>query len=537
MNLQLNPPEPTIDEKKPWADDALQREECAKRLTQVIEGQTEPLTISVNGSWGTGKTFLLKRWKAQLELESKEEDKKYKVIYFNAWEDDYLKDPLLSIIGQLFNEIPKDGVFKNIIPVIKENAIQIAKFTARHTPYIKNYSTIIELIPDCIKNIFKPSAQKELFDEYETLCKSKTELTKSLEKLTNEIQKNTKGPLIFIIDELDRCRPSFAIETLERIKHLFHIKNMIFVLGIARESLEESIQSVYGNIDPMGYLHRFIDIEFNLPTTKNKSHFIDALWKRFQIQDFIDDKSDEFLRSMRKDQKKNGTSIDENKLNEKIKNYRSEIDNFQSRFHSMVKWHEFTLRELKQCLRLFSLALQSFRGNHVEPIAIIILVILKIKFPQIYIKYLNGNSTPSEIANTLIPIFKMDDQDENSACLFTVIIYRTFFNQFYYTDFPTIATLFSSICDLVNESEEKPINEQTIHANIFENPFTSDFIKNQYTDYINSRNNSKQPIYSHPLIMLCKLWGVYHSYGRSPVTGDNLISAAKKIDLFSINEH
>ena len=111
--LQLNPDEPEPNPDKPWADDALQREECAKRLTQIIEGQTGPLTISVNGSWGTGKTFLLKRWKTQLELD------KYKVIYFNAWEDDFLKDPLLSIIGQLFNEIPKDGVFKNIIPVIE----------------------------------------------------------------------------------------------------------------------------------------------------------------------------------------------------------------------------------------------------------------------------------------------------------------------------------------------------------------------------------------------------------------------------------
>ena len=98
MNPQLNPPEPNIDKENPWAGDALQREECAKRLTQIIEGQTGPLTISVNGSWGTGKTFLLERWKAQLEKEN------YKVIYFNAWEDDYLKDPLLSIILDTLNK-------------------------------------------------------------------------------------------------------------------------------------------------------------------------------------------------------------------------------------------------------------------------------------------------------------------------------------------------------------------------------------------------------------------------------------------------
>lgn len=115
MNLQLNPPEPNIDKENPWADDALQREECAKRLTQVIEGQTEPLTISVNGSWGTGKTFLLKRWQAQLEKEN------YKVIYFNAWEDDFHQDPLLTIIGQIINKILKGPLkdSKNVIKQIK----------------------------------------------------------------------------------------------------------------------------------------------------------------------------------------------------------------------------------------------------------------------------------------------------------------------------------------------------------------------------------------------------------------------------------
>lgn len=530
MNPQLNPPEPNIDKENPWAGDALQREECAKRLTQIIEGQTGPLTISVNGSWGTGKTFLLERWKAQLEKEN------YKVIYFNAWEDDFHQDPLLAIIGQLFDEILKGTPLKNVIDTLKQIKKSAGPILARMGFDIvtKKLELIgIDISSSSLEDI-KTLQKYELHNEYKTYSSSKDLLRDELGKLANTICKDTGKPIIFIIDELDRCRPTFAIETLERVKHLFGIKNMIFVLGIAKESLEESIQSVYGNIDPLGYLYRFIDIEFTLPSTKNKIPFFNALWERFQIQDFIDKKSDEFLQSMQEDQKKNGTSIDENKLKEIIKSYRSEIKNFQSRFHSMLKWHEFTLRELKQCLKLFSLALQSFKGNHVEPIAIIILVILKIKFPQLYIKYLNGNSTPSEIANTLIPIFKMDDQDKNSACLFTVITYRTFFNQSYYTDFPTIATLFSSICELVNESEEKPVDEKTVHTNIFENPITSDFIKNQYADYINLKKNSKQHIYSHTLITLCDLWGIYCSYGRSPVTEDNLISASKKIDLVSI---
>lgn len=527
--LQLNPDTPEPNPDQPWADDALQRKDCADKLTQIIEGQTEPLTISVNGSWGTGKTFLLKRWKAQLELD------KYKVIYFNAWEDDFHQDPLLAIIGQLFNIVLKNSPAKDSIDILKQIKECAGPALARIAlgiinGGIKSFTGMdISLMLEDIKKTDKEC----LSDDYNVFCNTKNILKTELEKLANTICKDTGKPLIFIIDELDRCRPTFAIETLERVKHLFHIKNMIFVLGIARESLEKSIRSVYGCINTFDYLLRFIDFEFHLPMIENKV-FFDALWKRFQIQEFIDKKSGEYLQSMTKNQEENRTNIEEKKLKE---NYRGEIKNFQSRFYSMLKWHEFTLREIEQCMKLLALALQSYKGNHAEVIAIIILIILKIKFPKYYIKYLNKNSTPSEIANILIPTFKIDDQDKNSACLFTVIIYRTFFNQFYYSDFPTIATLFSSICDLVNESEEKPVDEKTVRINIFENPITSDFIKNQYRDYINLKKNSKQPIYSHTLKTLCNLWGVYYSYGRSPVTEDNLISAAKKIDLFSINKH
>jgi predicted KAP-like P-loop ATPase len=70
--------------------------------------------------------------------------------------------------------------------------------------------------------------------------------------------------LIIFIDELDRCRPLYAIECLERIKHIFGIKRLIFVLSIDKKNLAKSIQSQYGNIDTNNYLRRFIDLEFDL---------------------------------------------------------------------------------------------------------------------------------------------------------------------------------------------------------------------------------------------------------------------------------
>ena len=77
----------------------------------------------------------------------------------------------------------------------------------------------------------------------------------------------SKKPQIFIVDELDRCRPTYAIEMLERIKHLFTIENVIFVLSVDQSVLHESIKGFYGSssISAENYLRRFIDVEYCLP--------------------------------------------------------------------------------------------------------------------------------------------------------------------------------------------------------------------------------------------------------------------------------
>ena len=93
--LRLKLPEPDVSAEQPWADDVLDRKQIAERLTNLIREQSAPFVISINGYWGTGKTFMLKRWQKDLESQG------FKAIYFNAWEDDFCDDPLLAIIGQL----------------------------------------------------------------------------------------------------------------------------------------------------------------------------------------------------------------------------------------------------------------------------------------------------------------------------------------------------------------------------------------------------------------------------------------------------
>ena len=124
--LKLKLPEPDVSGEQPWADDVLDREQLATRLTNLIRNQSAPFVVSIHGYWGTGKTFLLKRWQIDLENQG------FKAIYFNAWEDDFCDDPMVAILGQL-SEYFKEGTLKSLAdkvakaagPLVRQNILGV----------------------------------------------------------------------------------------------------------------------------------------------------------------------------------------------------------------------------------------------------------------------------------------------------------------------------------------------------------------------------------------------------------------------------
>ena len=241
-SLVLKLDEPQVAQDEPWKDDALGRDQIARRLTNLIATQSSPFTISIHGNWGTGKTFLLKRWQAQLKHDG------FKAIYFNAWEDDSSDDPLLAMLGQLAEHFSEEGIrgiakqiFRTAIPLFRQNALGLLE---KHTGFT------LEL-----EERYK---EKDFFDAYLQQRSTRNELNSQLCELSAKVRENTGHPTIFIVDELDRCRPTFAIELLERVKHIFDAPDLVFIFGVNRDELCKSLQSVYGQIDADTYLRRFL---------------------------------------------------------------------------------------------------------------------------------------------------------------------------------------------------------------------------------------------------------------------------------------
>ncbi|PLY08679.1 MAG: hypothetical protein C0626_12570 [Arcobacter sp.] len=273
-----------INEDDIFKNDKLKRKDSIIDLSQLIKSNLEPLVLSINASWGSGKTTFVKLWQAYIKNECN-----INSIYFSAWEDDFSKEPLISILGELNNYIEKNYPVNTPIPQGFNKAIKMTgKVLKRGLPAFIKGSTAGVLdydsgIEEAISSMSEEST-KELIENYSRDKDVLKEFKNALENVLSKMDEDK--PFIIFIDELDRCRPLYSIELLERIKHVFGIKRLIFVLSIDKVQLSESIKSQYGNINTNSYLKRFIDLEYWL-SNPNINDFCDYLYGEFEIDKLL----------------------------------------------------------------------------------------------------------------------------------------------------------------------------------------------------------------------------------------------------------
>lgn len=248
--IPLTLAELTPDPQSPWADDALHRASLATSLTTRVRHNTDPLVLSVTGGWGSGKTFFLTRWKLHLDQSN------IPAFYYNAWNDDFSTDPLIPILHGLASLKPTDDAAADaLIKRLRHSAIPLL---------ITNASNLLKTRYGIDTSTLSETSSDDFLSSYRALTDHREELKSALVDWTEAVLPPS-GSAVCIVDELDRCRPTYAIELLERVKHIFNIPRLVFVLGINPVELANSVKHVYGDIDSRGYLRRFFDAEFHLP--------------------------------------------------------------------------------------------------------------------------------------------------------------------------------------------------------------------------------------------------------------------------------
>ncbi|MDO8939154.1 MAG: P-loop NTPase fold protein [Methylicorpusculum sp.] len=350
-----------ILEGNPFANDELNREDSAKVLTQFVCSANQPLVICIDAPWGQGKTTFLLMWEQYLK------DQNIPTIYFNAWENDFTDDALVSLIGEIGFAVDRLAKPENAhkaheyLDKAKKLGIGLIK---RSIPVAAKIVTAGALdLDQATEEAFatlSESVAKEQLDKYEKSKNSLIAFRTSLAELASSFDNaEDKKPLIFIIDELDRCRPTFSIELLEKVKHFFNVKNIVFVLGADKDQLSHAIRAVYGaGLDTNGYLRRFIDFDYLLPLPE-RGLFLKALFKSYGFNEYFSSKK--------------AYSI----------NY--EREQALAVFGDLFEIYQLTLREQQHCCSLLNVCIKTTPSNNkLFPIFLCYLIVQKIKKPELY---------------------------------------------------------------------------------------------------------------------------------------------------------
>ena len=414
--IQLKRQEPVLDPNDPFFDDKLERRDLAKALTGLVSDTVEPLVVAMNGGWGTGKTFFLKRWACSVEKLKKDNGEAPCVIYFDAWQDDDLEDPLLALVGQIHRKLHVRSDWKpaNIKEDIESKADRfyvsankvLTKAVVHLSHVVEHFSGAdpAEIIKD-FSNLLARQVER-----YSGAVEARADLRNRLVELSSAIWTNTGMPLIVVIDDLDRCRPAFAIALLERVKHLFDVQHVVFVLGIDVAQFVNSLTNVYGErFDANNYLHRLVDVEFLLPAPNRKAFFA-MLFEQYKVEEYL---------------KVVG--------NRNVEPYLAAVSEFKSAVVCLSNVFQLSLREMERVVREL-VAIERLHPFYSAVIGtlIAISVLLRNRRPVVYEGFVNGTMSPKEVVDALFPRTLAKDEVKTAAVHHIVaVVYSSYKNTQY----------------------------------------------------------------------------------------------------------
>lgn len=263
-----------------YLNDTIDRNKDIYRFISILNTIEDNCSIALEGKWGSGKTFFVKQTKMILDSfnnfidsQSNEDLEKVKScwnqyknqneqdlelqpqvsVYYDSWENDNDEDPILSIIYEILQNVNSDYNFKKGINCMKA------------------IGNIVEFFTNSKANLLIDVVKKEnLFTE----LISSREIKSLVDEFLESILAERGNRLVIYIDELDRCKPSYAVKLLERIKHYFTNERITFIFSINIDELQFTIKQYYGEgFNASRYLDRFFDLRISLPPVNLQRYY------------------------------------------------------------------------------------------------------------------------------------------------------------------------------------------------------------------------------------------------------------------------
>ncbi|HGO5815592.1 TPA: P-loop NTPase fold protein [Mannheimia haemolytica] len=253
--------------------DDFNRKSIAEKLIRLLTSDDIDVSpMVIDGSWGIGKSeFCLKT----IDLIKNEHHDEYHVVYIDAFKTDYTGEPVLALLGEIINTCCPDDESRESFINTMGNAAGFLLKTALKTAVSYIVRENAEDLKEEFSEAIKGTSSTIIDNAVSSLLKDQVEAEKNIKTLQNtlnEISNNKK--IIIFVDELDRCRPDYAVDMLEVIKHVFNINNIKIVLVTNMEQLKLSISHRYGIAhNSQRYLDKFIKFSLTLPSKKNSSSY------------------------------------------------------------------------------------------------------------------------------------------------------------------------------------------------------------------------------------------------------------------------
>ncbi len=273
MRIRINPI--VVSKDNPFVHDLLDRRAYLENLCHVVQNAPTPFVLGLDSEWGTGKTKLLEMWAPLLEAVD------IPVVHFNAWQADYAEEPLAPLLASIRTRFPHER--KNLLEKSARVLGEIAKSAA---PALLKAATagLLDIKSPDIEGALGEAVEKAAEEQIESF-ERKTAVATELKQLLARLAGSCKGKrIVLFIDELDRCRPTFALALLERIKHVVDADGLFFVLALDHAQLAQAVRSVYGAaFEGERYLSRFFDQRIRLPKPRVAEFAEAVLIRRFGI--------------------------------------------------------------------------------------------------------------------------------------------------------------------------------------------------------------------------------------------------------------
>lgn len=275
-SLELQPTPENIFQT--FDENAIGRNLDVYYFVQLLNSLDHSCSISLDAQWGAGKTFFVhqtkmvldafnnhvifpeaidrdrvKRAWARVREKNNTELQPQVAVYYDAWLNDNDQDPVLSLVYTIMQSVSTYYDFK------------------QGTDCLKLAGAIAEKFTQLPVNVIAEALKRE--DPLAELRKSKG-IHQQVEEFLDSLLAERGNRLVIFIDELDRCKPTFAVQLLERIKHYFANDRITFVFSVNTSELQHTIKQYYGtNFNASRYLNRFFDLPIMLPPPKLDSFY------------------------------------------------------------------------------------------------------------------------------------------------------------------------------------------------------------------------------------------------------------------------